>query len=152
MLARVLQRHTKLNVEHAKPGDTIRPGNIYLANSELHLTITDESTFSYVDGRKIRYVLSSANPLFISTAASLGPRTIAVVLTGAGSDGTDGVQGVKANGGIVIAQNQATSEYFGMPGAAIGTGAVDYVLPLNEIAPMLIRLVSQRYQTAEQQS
>jgi two-component system, chemotaxis family, protein-glutamate methylesterase/glutaminase len=108
------------------------------------LTLTDAGTFSYVDGQRINHVLSSANPLFISSAAALGTRAIAVVLTGFGSDGTDGVQSIKAGGGIVIAQDERTSEAFGMPGAAIKTGAVDYVLPLEEIAPTLVRLVNER--------
>lgn len=68
-------------------------------------------------------------------------RLIAVVLTGLDSDGTDGVQSVKAHGGLVIAQDQATSLAFGMPGSAIATGCVDRVLPLGEIGPALRRLV-----------
>ena len=64
-----------------------------------------------------------------------------MVLTGSDSDGTDGVQSVKAQGGLVIAQDQATSKAFGMPGSAIATGCVDRVLPLEEIGPALCRLV-----------
>lgn len=63
-----------------------------------------------------------------------------MVLTGTDSDGTDGVQAIKRHGGIVIAQNEQTSKYFAMPGSAITSGAVDYVLPLEEIAPTLQRL------------
>ena len=69
---------------------------------------------------------------------------IAVVLTGTGDDGTEGAQAVKANGGIVIAQDEATAEYFGMPGAAIRAGAVDRVLPIAAIAPALVELVQVR--------
>ena len=59
-------------------------------------------------------------------------------------DGTDGVQTVKASGGTVIAQNEATSEHFGMPGSAMKTGAVDFVLPLEEIAPALVQIADNR--------
>ncbi len=62
-----------------------------------------------------RHVRSSANPLFGSAAGVLGSRVVAVVLTGGGSDATDGVQAVKTRGGMVIAQDQATSQTFGMP-------------------------------------
>jgi two-component system, chemotaxis family, protein-glutamate methylesterase/glutaminase len=66
---------------------------------------------------------------------------IAVVLTGTGFDATDGVQAVKAHEGMVIAQDEATSQYFGMPGAAIKTGVVDRILPLAAIAGALVGIV-----------
>jgi two-component system chemotaxis response regulator CheB len=87
-------------------------------------------------------VRSSANPLLESAAKVFDDRVIAVVLTGSGMDATDGIQSVKAQGGIVIAQDRATSEYFGMPGAAVRTGVVDYVLPIEAIGQMLGAIVS----------
>ena len=85
----------------------------------------------------------SADLLFDSTAASYKERAIAVVLTGTGNDGVMGVQAIKKMGGTVIAQDRESSEFFGMPSAAIGTGSVDFILPLSEIAPALISLVIQ---------
>jgi two-component system, chemotaxis family, protein-glutamate methylesterase/glutaminase len=73
--------------------------------------VRPDRTFAFRDGRKIRHVLSSANPLFTTAAEELGP-VIGVVLTGKGADATDGVQSIKAAGGIVIAQDQATAEHF----------------------------------------
>jgi two-component system chemotaxis response regulator CheB len=67
---------------------------------------------------------------------------IAVVLTGLGENGAAGLRRVKEAGGVVIAQNEATSRYFSMPQAAIETGAVDSILPLGAIAPALIRLTA----------
>ena len=106
------------------------------------MVVKPERTLALRDGHKIRFLLSSANPLFESAAAVLGPRVIAVVLTGSGSDASDGVRAVKAAGGAVIAQDQATSQHFSMPREAIRTGAVDYVLPLDRIAPALVSLVT----------
>jgi two-component system chemotaxis response regulator CheB len=64
-----------------------------------------------------------------------------VILTGTGSDGSMGVKAIKKMGGTVVAQDKTTSEFFGMPGAAIETGSVDFVLPLCEIASALVTLV-----------
>ena len=105
-----------------------------------HLTFNRDGTFSYADGTRIRHLMSSANPLFTSAAEVFGAKAIAVVLTGSGFDGTDGVQAIRALGGTVIAQDPTTSRYPSMPAAAIRTGSVDYVLPIEDVAPLLIRL------------
>jgi two-component system chemotaxis response regulator CheB len=68
---------------------------------------------------------------------------IAVVLTGSGRDATDGVQAVKAHGGYVIAQDRATSRNFEMPASALATGAVDEMLPVQEIGPRIVSLVQE---------
>ncbi len=64
-----------------------------------------------------------------------------MVLTGTGSDGAMGVEAIKKMGGTVIAQDETTAEYFGMPSAAIKTGYVDFILPLHEISSALVTLV-----------
>ena len=84
----------------------------------------------------------SADLLFESVAASFKERAIAVVLTGTGSDGNMGVCAIKKMGGTVIAQDEQTSEFFGMPASAIRTGSVDHILPLDEIPPALVALVA----------
>jgi len=142
-LARVLSRHTALTVKMAKDGEMLLPATVYLANPGLHLVVQPDHTLGLRDGRRIRHVLSSGNPLFESAAAALGRRVIAVVLTGYDSDGTDGVQAVKRAGGVVLAQDEATSQAFGMPRSAIETGCVDQVLPLESIGPELVRLVAE---------
>jgi two-component system chemotaxis response regulator CheB len=114
---------------------------VYIARAELHLTISPDRRFSYVDGTRIRFLLSSANPLFTSAAAVFKNRVVAVVLTGGGSDAADGVQSVKAAGGLVIAQDPATALHRGMPEAAVASGAVDLVLPLDAIGPALEEIV-----------
>jgi two-component system chemotaxis response regulator CheB len=89
----------------------------------------------------VRFLRPSADLLFESLAQTYRKRAIAVVLTGAGKDGAAGVVAVKRMGGVVIAQDRGTSEFFGMPGAAIESGCADYVLPLDEIPARLDVLV-----------
>src|SRR5262249_2901562 len=144
-LAAILKRTSALPVTDAIEGEKLKAGTVYIARADEHLTVTDSGRFAYQNGQRIRHVLSSANPLFVSAANSFGAGVIGLVLTGTDSDGTDGVQAIKAHGGVVIAQDLETSEHFGMPGSAISTGAVDYVLPLQEIAPALARLVKPRH-------
>ena len=103
--------------------------------------VRSDRTLGFRDGRKIRFVSSSANPLLESAVESMDGRVVAVILTGSGSDGTDGVQAVHHAGGFVMAQDQATSSVFGMPRSAIQSGSVDAVLPLEAIGPALIRLM-----------
>jgi two-component system chemotaxis response regulator CheB len=142
MLVPILERRTVLPVTEAFEGEMLEPGTVYVARPDQHLTLTDAGRLAYHDGRRIRHVLSSANPLFTTAADAFGTGAIGVVLTGFGRDGTDGVQAIKRRGGVVIAQNEPTSERFDMPRSAISTGAVDYILPLEEIAATLVRLAT----------
>lgn len=140
VLAHILDRKSRLPVREALPGEPVRTGMVYLAPADFHMVINADRTVSFVDGRRIRHVRSSANPLFESAASVFGPNLIAVVLTGGGSDATDGVQTVTRHGGVVIAQDPETAKHIGMPESAIRTGTVRFVLPLAEIGPALVRL------------
>jgi two-component system, chemotaxis family, protein-glutamate methylesterase/glutaminase len=150
-LVPILRRRTKLNVKDAIAGDTLQAGTVYLASPDEHLMVTDDLCFQYTDGRRIHHLRSSANPLFESAAECYGRNAIALVLTGMDSDGTDGVQAIRAHGGVIV-QDRTTSEHFDMPHSAIATGVVDHILPLSEIGPMLSRLVGCETTTNEERS
>ncbi len=141
-LAEILRRSTTLRVGPAEEGDSPQAGCVYLAPPNLHLLIDSSHRIALSDGRPIRHLLSAGDPLFSSAAAAYGPGLIAVVLTGTDSDGAKGVVDVKAAGGTVIAQDEATSEAFGMPKAAVATGCVDAVLPISQIGPRLVRMAN----------
>jgi two-component system chemotaxis response regulator CheB len=143
-LLHVLGRSCALPVSLADQGQAIERGHVYLAPSASHLTVTREQRFLSRNGTRIRFVRSSANPLLDSAAGVFHSHAIAVVLSGSGSDATDGVQAVKAGGGTVIAQTPATSYQRGIPESAIGTGAVNYVLPVEAIGPALNDIVHGR--------
>lgn len=144
LLPVVLARRSRLRVKRSEPGEPLVPGTVYLAPVNAHLIVNPDRTLDFINGRRIHHVLSSANPLFLSAAKTGGTRTIGVVLTGMDSDGTDGVQAIRQQGGIVIAQDRASSEHFDMPSSAINSGAVDYVLPLDRIGVALSDLVNGR--------
>jgi len=143
-LVPILQRCTKMPVVEASEGDLLKAGVVYVARADQHATLTDAGRVAYHNGRRVHFLLSSATPLFESAAVIYGVGAIGVVLTGYGRNGTDGVQAIQRHGGIVIAQDKATSKQFGMPGSAIATGAVEYVLPLEDIAPALVRVAKAR--------
>jgi two-component system chemotaxis response regulator CheB len=142
LLPQVLGRSTRLRVKLAEEGEVMVPGMVYLAPPDRHMTIRADRAVHLFDGRRIRHVRSSANPLFSSAAEALKGRVVAVVLTGGDADATDGVQTVREAGGIVLAQDRETSQDFSMPHSAIKTGSVARVLPLEEIAPALIALTT----------
>ncbi len=140
----ILRRTTHMRVRTAQENDPIEAGTVYIARPDLHLTVATNQRFQHKDGTRVRGVLSSANPLFESAASVFADRTIAVVLTGSGMDATDGVQTVRTRGGVVIAQEPSTAAHGSMPSAAIRTGAVDFVLPIDAIGPAIASVVGGR--------
>ena len=143
LLAEILGRSCPLPVEQASDGEPLRAGVVHVAPPDHHLLVNAGGSLSLTRTELVHFVRPSADLLFESAAASFGRRAIGVVLTGTGSDGSLGVEAIKRVGGTVIAQDRATAEFFGMPGAAIGTGAVDFVLPLDQIAECLTSLVAE---------
>ena len=141
LLSELLRMWTTLDVRDARDGEAILPGRVFVAPADRHMTITRNNTIKLVAGPMLHHVLSSADPLFESAAKVYGPHVTAVVLTGGDGDGSTGVRTVKQYGGIVFAQDPATAECAEMPLSAIATGAVDRVLPLDEIAGALMERV-----------
>lgn len=141
LMAEILERRTPMRVQQAKEGDRLSPGLVHIAPPDRHLLVNPDGSLSLSQSELVHFVRPSADLLFESVAASYKERVIAVVLTGTGSDGNMGVWAVRKMKGVVIVQDERTSEFFGMPGAAIQTGCVDFVLPLEGIAPALARLV-----------
>jgi two-component system chemotaxis response regulator CheB len=142
MMAHILGRETKLPVKEAQEGEQILPGNVYIGPPNRHFLLSTDRRVALVETELVHFVRPSADLLFESVAASCREHVIALVLTGTGSDGSMGVTAVKKMGGTVIAQDEASAEFFGMPGAAIATGNVDFILSLADIPGALIRLVS----------
>ncbi|MYW64659.1 chemotaxis protein CheB [Streptomyces sp. SID8379] len=138
VLADILDRRTELAVKLAAQDEPIHPGTVYIAPPDHHLLVERGHTLSLSRSPLVHFLRPAADLLFDSVADAYGPCAVAVVLSGTGNDGAKGVVAVKSGGGTVIAQDPQTAEFRGMPEAALSTGAVDFVLPLEEI-PAVIR-------------
>ena len=136
-----LDRLTKLNVFEAKGGEIIQPGNAYLASGGKHLTIVKVGG-NYVtqldDSEKVCGHKPSVDLMFNSLAEFGMENVIAVILTGMGKDGAQGMKKIYSNGGYTIAQNEESCVVFGMPREAIKLNAVKDVLALEEIAEYIL--------------
>lgn len=141
-LAEILNRATALSVKEAQEGDKLQLHHAYIAASGYHLVVNSNQTLSLSDSPRVHFSRPSVDVLFKSVANVYQHLAIAVVLTGYDSDGSDGVQLIKQNGGIVITQDLDSSKAIGMPKAAIATGIVDFILPLEKIAFNLVQIVT----------
>jgi len=141
MLAEQIGRLTGGTCREAEDGEPVAAGRIYVAPGDRHLEIVGEA------GRAARVRLSlsapenfcrpSVDPMLRSLAPLYRDRLCAVILTGMGRDGTAGARLVRRHGGRIIAQDEATSVVWGMPGAVVRDGLADHVLPVPEIAALL---------------
>ncbi len=139
-LASWLGSESRLDVREAVDGAPLRPGRVLLAPTGRHLLVA-EGVARLSDAPPVDTFKPSVTPLFLSAARAYGARACGVLLTGMGRDGADGLRAIKEAGGPTIAQDEATSAVFGMPRAAIELGAVDRVLPLDDIPRALVELV-----------
>ncbi len=140
-LASWLGTESRLVVLEAVDGAPLRPGRVLVAPTGRHLLV-GEGIVRLSDAPPVETFKPSVTPLFLSAARSYGARACGVLLTGMGRDGAEGLRAIKRAGGPTIAQDEATSAVFGMPRAAIELGAVDRVLPIEEIPRALLELVA----------
>lgn len=131
-----LRKATHMNVVDADDKQWIKSGTVYLAPADYHLLVEKGELNLSVDDA-VRHSRPSIDVLFESAADAYGAALIGVLLTGANEDGTEGAGRIRRRGGLVIAQDPATAEAPTMPGAAIAAGAVDQILPLDQIATFL---------------
>ncbi len=138
-LASWLASESRLRVCEARDGDVLHPGRVLVAPSGRHMLVGD-GVVRLSDAPPVDTFKPSVTPLFLSAARRYGARVCGVLLTGMGRDGAEGLKAIRNAGGPTVAQDEATSAVFGMPRAAIELGAVDRVLPIDEIARALVEL------------
>ncbi|MFO1110104.1 MAG: chemotaxis response regulator protein-glutamate methylesterase [Bradyrhizobium sp.] len=145
ILAEHLARSSRRPAGEAVDGEIVKPGRIYLAPGGRHMKVARHGTDTVIaldDGPPVNFCKPAVDPLFTSAIDVWHGGTLAVILTGMGSDGMRGGKDIVAAGGSVIAQDEATSVVWGMPGAAAQAGICSAVLPLKDIAPKLVQLFS----------
>lgn len=143
LLAERLQATCRLPVEEAVHGSPVQPGRVLIAPGDFHLKVV-------ANGMGARVCLDQTPPLnscrpavdalFASASEAWGGAVVAAVLTGMGQDGLRGTNMLKAQGAMVLAQDEASSVVWGMPGAVVNAGLADRVLPLGEIVPEIVKL------------
>lgn len=141
MLAERLDVRCPFPVAEAVDGRRLRPGEVLLAPGDHHVGVEQSGAEVYTtvsQGAPENSCRPSADVLFRSAARIYGPGVLAVVLTGMGRDGRHGCEHVRDAGGAVLVQDEPTSVVWGMPGAVVGAGLADAVLPLEEIADELV--------------
>jgi len=143
ILAEHLARSSRRPAHEAVDGEQIKAGQIYLAPGGRHMRVARHGADVVIaldNGPPVNFCKPAVDPLFTSAVEIWQGATLAVILTGMGSDGMRGGKDIVAGGGSVIAQDEATSVVWGMPGAAANAGICAAILPLNQIAPKLVRL------------
>jgi two-component system chemotaxis response regulator CheB len=144
LFAERLNNRCRLRVREACEGDPVRAGTVYIARGNWHMKARSGSpvTLHLDQGPPENHCRPSADALFRSVAGVYGPGALAVVLTGMGSDGLAGCRLVREQGGSVLAQDEATSIVWGMPGAVVHAGLAHKVLPLDAMVPEILRMTS----------
>ena len=140
-----LARTNDLCVREAEHGEPVYPGRVYVAPGGRHMRVVRSGADTRIvldDGHLINFCKPAVDPLFSSAAAVWGPATLALVLTGMGSDGLHGAADVVAAGGSVIAQDRESSVVWGMPGAVANAGLCSAILPIEQLAARIARLFS----------
>jgi len=145
ILAEHLARSSRRPAHEAIDGEAVKPGQIYLAPGGKHMRVVRsgaDAAIALDDGPAVNFCKPAVDPLFTSAIDIWHGGILAVILTGMGSDGMRGGKDIVAAGGSVIAQDEASSVVWGMPGAAANAGICAAILPLNQIAPKVNRLFS----------
>jgi two-component system chemotaxis response regulator CheB len=155
LFAERLNDRCALRVCEAQEGAPVQPGTIHIARGGWHLEVTVAArpgappTLHLNQDLPENHCRPAADVLFRSAPRVYGAGVLAVVLTGMGADGLAGCRIIRSKGGIVLAQDQATSTVWGMPGAVAQAGLAHKILPLAAIAPEIVRLAGRATPTAE---
>jgi two-component system chemotaxis response regulator CheB len=146
VFAEHLGTQTGLPACEGHDGQALQPGHIYVAPGGKHMGLRRDKSGGIVlrldDGPPVNFCKPAVDVLFHDTASLFGASTLAVVLTGMGSDGTHGARAIGEAGGIIVVQDEATSTVWGMPGSIAKAGLAHEVLPLAAVAPSVKKFLN----------
>jgi len=132
-----LDKASPLRVKLAEEGEALRPGTVYVAVDDHHLCLSPSRRIHLSTAPAVGGFRPSGTVLFESVATAFGRSAVAVILTGMGRDGVDGLRAIRRDGGRTVAESEATAVIFGMPAAAVRAGLADFILPLDEVCAAL---------------
>ena len=135
-----LDKASRLTVKLAERGEELRPGTVYVAVDDHHLRVSPSRKIHLSTVDPVGGFRPSGTVLFESVATAFGRGAVAVILTGMGRDGVDGLRAIREAGGRTIAESEATAVVYGMPAAAVSAGLADLVLPLDGVCAALAAL------------
>ena len=138
LLTDILGKRSVLPVVEAEDKMMISPGLVIVAPPNYHMLVEGDATVSLSTDERVKYSRPSIDVLFESAAWVYGKNSLGIILSGANDDGAKGIKEIKEAGGITLAQNPETAEFPIMPQAAIETGAVDFILTIDEIAAFIL--------------
>jgi two-component system, chemotaxis family, protein-glutamate methylesterase/glutaminase len=141
---RLLNDKSNLYIKEADEKESIEHGKVYIAPPNYHLLIERDKTFSLTIDERVNYARPSIDVLFESAAEAYKNKLIGVILTGSNNDGTNGLKRIKEYGGLTIVQDPATAESSYMPASAIAVVQMDYILTLENIIKLLIKIDAQK--------
>jgi two-component system chemotaxis response regulator CheB len=142
LLAKQLNSSCEMEVQEARHGQVLAPGHVYLAPGDFHMRVVPQGhslQISLDASPPLHGVRPAADVLFRSLAGLPNTLVLAAVLTGMGRDGTQGAADLKAAGATVVAQDEASSVVWGMPGSVVQAGLADFVVPLEEMGSMILQ-------------
>ncbi len=144
VLLNELNKLNSVKCQHAKSGNTLKPGYLYIAPSDHHLMIGGNLKMLVTKGAQENRSRPAIDPLFRSAAVAFGTGVIGILLTGYLDDGTAGMKAIKRCGGICIVQDPDEAEYPDMPRNALNNVKVDYCLPIPEMGSLLHKIISKK--------
>ena len=140
----ILDGMSHIRIKEAEEKEEIDGGSAYIAPPGYHLLIEEDRTFSLSAEDRVNFSRPSIDVLFESAADVYGKSLIGIILTGLNNDGAAGLKYIKNSGGLSIVEDPATAEWSSMPESAIEATEVDYIVPLEEMVPLLIKLQEQK--------
>lgn len=138
MMSEILQRQTAMPVQEAEDGMTVRPSHVYVLPPRKKLSLDGQQLCLQDQPESISYPI---NEFLRSLAQNWGERTIAILLSGTGSDGTEGIQAISRAGGVALVQSPETAQFTSMPTSAIPSGLVDEILSPQDLAQTVFELI-----------